>query len=257
MIKYKSSSISVKNNKDINKPNEDYFLCDDENGIYLLVDGVSRDKINGVYPNPSPAYWVSKLFVESVYGFLVSNINIKNNTIEVIYEAIKNGNGEIKKYNDKIKWDNNFLPGTVGIVAVIRNSQLFYGYIGDCYGLVINKKNKHIFTKCQTENIGKHKKEFSSIEIRNEICNNKYHPYSYGVLNGDIRAMDFVNCGSINLLDKDKILICSDGFSDVIKKLTGENMYSMTLEQMIKKSNELDDKTMIIIGEEIYDKKNR
>lgn len=256
MVKYKSSSISVRNSKDKNKPNEDYFLCDDKEGIYLLVDGVSRDKINGIYPNPSPAYYVSKLFVESVYEFLVSNINKNKNIIDVINAAIRFGNDEIKEYNDKRKWDNNFLPGTVGIVAIIWNSQLFYGYIGDCYGLIVNRKSKRIFTACQTENIVKHKKEFSSVEIRNRICNNKSHPYSYGVLNGDIRAIDFVNCGSISLLDSDKIVMCSDGFSDVIKNLTGEDMYLMTLEQMIKKSNEHDDKTMIIIGEETYDKEH-
>lgn len=249
MIKYKSSSISIKNNKNINKPNEDYHLCDNKNGIYLLVDGVSRDKINGIYPNPSPAFDVSKLFVEFVYKFLTENLYTNKDIQSLLYNAMEVGNAEIQKYNNKRNWEDNFLPGTVGIIVVIQNRKIFFAYIGDCYGVIINK-TKHIFTKCQTEKIAEHKKEFSAREIRNTICNNKLHPYSYGVLNGDERAIDFVHCCSMNIQRKDKIILCSDGFSDILKKIPGEKIYTMTLEQMIKNSSESDDKTMIIIEED-------
>ena len=36
MVKYTSSAITIKNCKDINKPNEDYYFCDDDKGIYIL-----------------------------------------------------------------------------------------------------------------------------------------------------------------------------------------------------------------------------
>lgn len=101
MIKYKSNSISIINSKNINKPNEDYYFCDDNRGIYLLVDGVSRDKINGRYPNPSPAFDVSKLFVKSIYKFLLENINENVNVLELMCNAIKKGNKEIDEYNSK------------------------------------------------------------------------------------------------------------------------------------------------------------
>lgn len=250
MVRYTSSTVTIKNHKGINKPNEDYYLSDDEKGIYILVDGVSRDKVNGIYPNPSPSFLVSKIFVESVYNFLSTNFN--ENILDVLYEAIKVGNDEIKNYNDKVKWENDFLPGTVGIIVIIRNSKLFYAYIGDCYGLVLNG-DKHIFSKCQTENIAKHKKEFSAFEIRNIICNNENHPYSYGVLNGDIRAMKFVNCGELDICESNKILLCSDGFSDIIKSFSGEELYKMEIEQMVTSSNESDDKTMILIEGRTYD----
>lgn len=246
MTKYKSSSISIKNSKNINKPNEDYCVCDDDRGIYLLVDGVSRDKINGIYPNPSPALDVSKLFVNSVYKFLLANINKSVDILDLLCKAIKKGNNEINEYNSKKEWIDNFLPGTVGIIAVIQNYELFFAYIGDCYGLILNNR-KNIFTKCQTEEIANHKKKFSAYEIRNEICNNKSHPYSYGVLNGDFRAMDFVNYGIIDIQTKDKILICSDGFSDIIKSISGKELYQMTIDQMIRKANGSDDKTMVMI----------
>lgn len=249
MVSYKSSSISIKNKRNIDKPNEDYYLCDDTKGIYLLVDGVSRDKVNGIYPNPSPAFDVSKLFVESVYKFLASNINKHTDILDLLCNAIRTGNDKINKYNSKKRWVDDFLPGTVGIVIVIQNYKLFFAYIGDCYGLILNDR-KHIFTRCQTEKIAAHKKEFSAYEIRNEICNNKSHPYSYGVLNGDFRAMDFVNYDLIDIQSMDKILLCSDGFSDLIKDLSAEELYKMQIDQMIRKSNESDDKTIVIIEED-------
>lgn len=59
--------------------------------------------------------------------------------------------------------------------------------------------------RCQTEKIIQNKGEFSSIKIRNEICNNKGHHYSYGVLNADKRALDFIEYGVAKIFEKDKI----------------------------------------------------
>lgn len=249
MVKYKSSSRSIENKKNMNKPNEDYFLCDDERGIYILVDGVSRDKVNGIYPNPSPSFAVSKIFVESTHKFLLANINKKVDISHLLHGAVKKGNDEIKKYNKHKEWIDGFWPGTVGIVIILQNHKLFFAYIGDCYGLVVNKSKK-LFTKCQTEKIAEHKKEFSAYEIRNKICNNKSHPYSYGVLNGDLKAMDFVRYDKIEIQSGDKIFLCSDGFSDIIKNLSSKELYKITIDQMIENSKESDDKTVIVIEEE-------
>lgn len=116
--------------------------------------------------------------------------------------------------------------------------------------VISNKGDKTIFTQCQTEKIANHKKEFSVYEIRNEICNNESHPYSYGVLNGDFRAMNFIKYDSKDILSNDKIIICSDGFSDIIKNVSGKKLYQMTIDQMTTRANELDDKTMVIIEED-------
>ncbi|MCM1498333.1 MAG: hypothetical protein NC124_07670 [Clostridium sp.] len=249
MVKYKSSSKSIENKKNINKPNEDYFLCDDERGIYILVDGVSRDKVNGIYPNPSPSFDVSKLFVESTHKFLSTNIGKNISILDLLYDAIKKGNDEIRKYNKQKEWIDDFLPGTVGIVAIILDYKLFFAYIGDCYGLVLNESKK-IFTKRQTEKIADHKSEFSAYEIRNKICNNKSHPYSYGVLNGDFKAMDFVKYDKIDIQSGDKIFLCSDGFSDIVENLSSKELYKITIDQMIEKSNTSDDKTVVVIEED-------
>lgn len=246
MCKYRSIASSFANTKNINKPNEDYYLCDDKNGIYILVDGVSRDKINGIYPNPSPALEVSKLFVNEAYDYIVRYQNLYDRNEYLLQKAMINGNSAIKAYNECYMWENDFFPGTVGIIVFLKEGKLYYSYIGDCYGILIGKQ-KRIFTKCQTKEIARHKKEYSSIEIRNDICNNVKHPCAYGVLNGDVRAKDFMISGVINTKAYDEVILCSDGFSDVVTQFSGLEMKEMSIEEMNEAGNLQDDKTIIQI----------
>lgn len=244
-MKFVSESVTYRNNRWADKPNEDYFICDDIRQFYILVDGVSRDKIGGIYPNPSPAREVSEIFVNVVYEYL------KRYPIHLsMMEAVRLGNEEIAKYNSKVKWKNDFLPGTVGIVAIIEEEVMHYCYIGDCYGLKISEAGeKTFFTECQTQMVAKYGKQYTAQEIRNEICNNKAHSCSYGVLNGDIRAMDFVVSGMTEIESGEKILLCSDGFDDLIKNYSATDLYEMPLTEMKNRSENRDDKTMIVIGE--------
>ncbi len=242
-MKFISESVTYPNRRWADKPNEDYYLCDDERQIYILVDGVSRDKIGGIYPNPSPSREVSEIFVNIVYDYLKLH-----SQHFLLQEAINKGNNEIAKYNERIKWENDFLPGTVGIVAVIRDKTMYYCYIGDCYGLKISRTgDKTFFTECQTKLIAKYGKNFTAYEIRNKICNNKEHPYSYGVLNGDASAMDFVVSGMIEIDNDEKIILCSDGFDDLVKNYSAPELYKMSLEEMRDKSENRDDKTLITV----------
>ena len=46
---------TAKNTRYADKPNEDLFFFDEASGFAMILDGVSRDRENGIYPNPSPA----------------------------------------------------------------------------------------------------------------------------------------------------------------------------------------------------------
>lgn len=243
-MKYISDSVTFQNSRWADKPNEDYIICDDGNQLYILVDGVSRDKSGGIYPNPSPAREVSVLFANTVYDYLVSN-----HEHIMMQEAIRLGNQKIAEFNGKVKWENNFLPGTVGIVSMIENRKMYYCYIGDCYGLKICMNGKKVFfTECQTKQIAKHRKKYTAYEIRNQICNNKEHPDAYGVLNGDIRALDFVVQGEIEMQEDDRIILCSDGFDDLVTMYSALDLYNMPLEEMYGNSENKDDKTLVRIS---------
>lgn len=253
-----SIGITQKNQRGNDKPNEDFYLMDDKNGIYIIVDGVSRDRENGVYPNPSPAAEVSQLFVQKAYDYLKNHIKEEENIEELIFRAMAVGNDEIALYNQRQKWADDFYPGTVGIIACLKREHFYYGYIGDCYGvyLNLNRRYTNVFTKCQTEKIALHKKEFTSYEIRNVICNNMEHPYSYGVLNGNKAALDFVEIAMFPIYNNDRILLCTDGVADALKGLLSRKIYGISLEDILRISKETDDKTIISIKVQEYGKEN-
>lgn len=79
-----------KNTKKFHKSNEDYALADDNNGIYIIVDGVSRDRLKGVYPEPSPSRHVSELFVRQAYECLKQNC-LKMNSESIVKQAFESG----------------------------------------------------------------------------------------------------------------------------------------------------------------------
>lgn len=244
-MKYISSCGTIKNTKIYDKPNEDFVLCDDERNIYILLDGVSRDKINGKYPNPSPAQEVTELFAREAYDYLKKNSGQYD--LEQVKGAFIKGNEAIENYNTKY---NDFLPGTVGIICIVDEDRLFYGYIGDCYGRLISKSEIKFFTKCQTREIAIHKKEFSASEIRNKICNNPRHPYAYGVLTGQKEAMEFVVLGECSLTNVDMVFLSSDGMEPYLSRLIRKDFVKKEadyyLEQSVVNSDE-DDKAVIIV----------
>lgn len=247
IFKFISTGERLRNTKLFDKPNEDYIIFDDENKVYILADGVSRDKTKSGYPNPSPAKEVAELFSKSVYQHLL------NSKEEDGYERVKNafvfGNEAVRKYNKNYSGD--FLPGTVGVVGLIESEWLYYGYIGDCYGRVLENEKVTVFTKCQTEKMEKHKKEFSLYEIRNNICNNKKHPYSYGVINGKKEAMDFVEMGKVNLRSIEKIILSSDGLEPYLSSLEPADFVDIDSNSCLMKSIDAmqkeDDKSIIVI----------
>lgn len=244
-MEFVSTCGTIKNTKIYDKPNEDFVLCDDERNIYILLDGVSRDKIDGKYPNPSPAREVTELFAREAYNYLEKKSGQYN--LEQIKKAFVKGNEAIENYNIKY---NDFLPGTVGIICIVVEDRLLYGYVGDCYGRLVSKEEINIFTRCQTKEIAIHKKEFSSSEIRNKICNNPQHPYAYGVLTGQKEAMEFVVFGECSLTNVDMVFLSSDGMESYLSSLSRKDFLQKEanyyLECSIKGKGE-DDKAVIII----------
>ena len=252
LMKYTSESISLPNSKPpLGRPNEDYCICDDEHGIYIMLDGVSRDAVGGVYPNPSPAAEASEIFAKNAYSYILDMLAMGFDASEfLILDAIHCGNRFVSCYNSSGTYD--FLPGTVGMVLMIDGCSVVYGFIGDCFGKVVSAGASRIFTRCQTEYVHKHKKEYTTHEIRNVICNNKGHPAGYGVLNGTDDAFLFVETGCFELLENEKIFLYTDGFEKYINPLPCCDLYNLTVECAKKlcesgQNNPDDDRTLIII----------
>lgn len=246
----KSTGFTIKNTRNYDKPNEDYYICDDKLKFYVIADGVSRDKIGGKYPNPSPAYEVSKIFCDNLYK-LIDNIQFTNENCSFeneLFEAIKLSNDCIYKSNKHYIYDY-FLPGTVAVIVLIIKNELYYAYIGDCEGCLLQNNEINKFTVCQTESISRNVKNYSAKTVRTKICNNINHIDGYGVLNGEEEALDFVRLGKIKLDSKFRILLYSDGFSEIINQLSYGKLKSLNIKHLIDDKNieGQDDRTIIII----------
>lgn len=235
------------------KPLEDYVLVDKESKIFIILDGVSRDKVNGIFPNPSPSLEVSQIFAEEVLRFL-ERLDLLNDVKHWLKQAVLEGNKKIEEYNNRKSWA--FLPGTVGIISVIRDSKLYYVFVGDCSGRILHKGKTKLFTYPQTELIKKHGGEFSADEIRNMICNNKNHPYGYGVFTGKLGVIDFLEFGEEPLHKGDLIVLATDGLDELFNREGFQITYPISAKGLITRAEELekdqkmlksDDKAVIAI----------
>lgn len=207
------ASASSKANNSADKPYEDSYLLDEDNHIYIVADGVTRDRIEGKYPNPSPAKQVSELFVKEVHKQLLQNMDNRDIS-QRLRQASISANQLI---NIKNRSYTDFAPGTVAIVALIENNQFHYLHIGDC-SLYRLGDDIQCLTIPQTKLIDEHRDAFTTSQVRNEIANNANHPYGYGVLNGDEDAQKFMEYHQFELTLNDKILIASDGLDALLKE---------------------------------------
>lgn len=247
-MRYKSSCYTLKNNVFEDKPNEDAFFADDNKNIYAVFDGVSRDRKNQVYPNPSPAKKITLIISKYIYRKMMSvgeltdlklnKIIRKANRIACIYNVLH--------YTSVGK----FKAGTVGVICYIKGNILNYVYIGDCSAYVVSKTGFLKITKKQTDNLLVNKGKYNKDEIRFNICNNIQHPCGYGVINGSSKAMDFLIFGKIELKEDDVIFLSSDGCDNVFHETNINDLNSKSAKELIEAfcmGKMQDDRTLVSV----------
>ena len=237
----------------IDKPNEDLFWFDKVQGTALVLDGVSRSRENGIYPNPSPACMVTKIFAQAACAVLTAPG--REGAKEKLCAAVMAGNTAVAHANEGFPSD--FLPGTVGVLVLVEGNSLHYAYVGDSIGIALSQGGASSFTFPQTKAIHDHLGEFTSHEIRTYICNNIRHPYGYGVWTGQDGVMDFLCTGIVSLKEGDRVILCTDGIDAFLAAIGLESLCTMDSRTILKKAMAfqkpegwMDDRTMIIIDTE-------
>lgn len=198
---------TAKNTCYADKPDEDYFFFDEASGFAMILDGVTRDRENGIYPNPSPACRACNAFAEAAQAVLLNKSDAS--PIARLKAAAYAGNEAVALANEG--FSSPFLPGTVGVLTLFSENKLYYAYIGDSNGILISNGTMSYFTEPQTAEVHRHRKEFTSDEIRTVICNNPSHPCGYGVWNGMPSSAEFLRVGELPLSVGDKVFLCTDG----------------------------------------------
>ena len=247
---YSMRAITLRNTKFEDKPNEDYYSVDERAGAALLLDGVSRDRENGRYPTPSPSVEANAAFAAAAFDIMCAYRGGTEG--ETLKTAAKAGNDAVAVMNRG--FGGYFLPGTVGILALLKEAKLYYAYIGDCNGAVLDRKGMRYFTCAQTAEVHKRRGEFTSREIREDICNNRLHPCGYGVWNGKAGAADFLRTGEESLETGARVILFSDGFDGLFDAIKPDELYLMSTEKITALAAgfnaplPMDDRTLIVIG---------
>lgn len=249
-MRYPMRGITLRNTKFADKPNEDLYRTDEETGAVLLLDGVSRDRENGRYPVPSPSLAASEAFAGA--AFIQMRRADGQTAVEKLKCAVEAGNRAVFEANHG--FEGYFLPGTVGILALVEGGALHYAYIGDCCGAVLGAEGLRRFTSAQTEEVHRRRDEFTSREIRANICNNINHPCGYGVWNGSGGAADFLRTGTVMLREGERVLLFTDGFAALFEGSGAQRLFNVSTPELLcaaqafDAGGPMDDRTLVVIG---------
>lgn len=201
---YASTSIGKKRNK-----NEDYYFAgmltipklEKQIGLFIVADGM------GGYSGGDIA---SKLAVNTVTNTINLNIDtICENVSGVIKEAIVNANIEIKKLADNDKTYINM--GTTIAVVLIVDNIAYHSEIGDTRIYHLSGDNLTQVSKDDTF-VGKLVED--GVITKEESI---YHPQRH-VLTMALGIYNDINIkiDSFNIRKNDKILLCSDGLTNMV-----------------------------------------
>ncbi len=270
---------------DSDKPNEDYFIIDNDLGLAILADGVTRSRdTNGEYPNGSTI--APKLACEKTREYIkdLSRINIPQNII--LESSVRNANETIWKENLKlleaqnIDYDSVDYFGTTLCVLWIHKREekilAVFGFIGDSIAIHIPKDGQaclltidqlascYRYTKPFFENLAKKEglspedaKRKRLIYQRKEARNKTLaldpngNNIGYGVLTGERDAMHFFEIQKLILCVGDKIIMASDAISVLSKKtFSGEPEKINHYNEIIKLASQttIEDVPQLLIG---------
>ncbi len=239
-MKYTCDYCSVKHKRNLNKPSEDIVYIDSERGIFILLDGVTRPHSEyDEAPDESAVCEVNKIFVSSVTEYLNHHANDED-AEAALRGAVRLGNEKISEYR-KIKSQSEwgYYPGTLGIIAILRGSRLYYLSAGDCVGALIRSGSKLFFgTEMALDAISLNK---PTKEVRYKLyCNHPENPLSYTIYNGDAGVESTACFSFIDLAFGDFVILASDGISSLVKYEKASALVNMSAEQMIAESEKFD-----------------
>lgn len=256
-IRYKTDFASAPHTRDIDKPNEDRLLVDEERGIFIVLDGVTR--VHSEYkeaPFESAAGEVGDIFLGAVYSYLCDHVSDPDPKV-ILNDAVRVANSLIKDYrSQKSEEEWGFYPSTLGIISLLRDGTLYYLSVGDCIGVLLREKSKILFGReCTLEAVDLH--EVSKKERYATYCNHPENHLSYTVFNGDDVVMAGVEYSYVDIHEGDILFLATDGIGNYLKYEKVCDLKEQSAEEIISLSGKYDtlpysnygdDKTLIKIS---------
>lgn len=243
------------------RPNEDYMLADQQNGIFIICDGISRTCFeNENYPDPSPAAMAARLVASNIHEQLCKTTpGAHGDWKSRLRSAIERANRKLAEFNlqsfSSFDLGANDRAGTSCLVAIFENGNICIAAIGNCSALV--QSSNRIDRFCGFQN---HKllatyplpHENQQLEKIRGHRNKKGDAYGYGELTGESAALDFIEFTAFAVDNTSTIYLYSSGAQNFFERGI-PNQASFTLEELdqriAKDANErglaLDDRTVI------------
>lgn len=254
-MKWTVQSTGAKNNRSALKPNEDAYLADSENGIFIVADGVTMsadDYHEGM--QKSPAGMAAEIAVSAIHESLLS--------IDDAKEALKHG---LKSAIERCEIMNRQYPTEYPACAVlvaccIRDGRIYCGYMGDSQAFILRDGARIPLTERQTARLNAyyaaHGNRPDKRYIYDHITNHIEHPLSYGVVMGDMRVMDLLIISSMAIEPGDRVIISTDGMEDYLLFAGPDELKISSAEEMLARSlpydsapysKYADDKSLILV----------
>ena len=233
-------SVSVPHGREIEKPNEDKLLVDKENGIFIVLDGVTR--VHAEYeatPFESAALDVSEIFLRHAYEYIKAHI-CDPDPKEILESAVMCGNLEVRKYREKKslqEWE--YYPSTVGIMAILRDGTLHYLCVGDCLGVLLRGSAKILFGRqfaLEAVDLTHVSKKYRY----DNLCNHPKNHLSYTVYNGDEEVMNGLDYSFIDLHEGDVVFLASDGIGNYLRYEKNADLIKQSADEIIALSGKYD-----------------
>ena len=243
MFEIVGMGFSVRNKVNPNKPNEDYFICDNELQIYIIADGVTRpDEEYTVDAESSSSQVLSKLFVDSLHSYLSSIPDENTDWKTILSNGIHFANSVVSKryvgYSGRV-------PATVFLAVIIRNGILYFAHVGDLCGIIIRDTARIVFTTSGTygveriERFDEFKSKFTQQYRYSSVLNQISSPIGYGAITGSESVFDFISISSLKLELGDVLVLASDGLNEYLTMEKTSKLREMKPEEIIKSSEEL------------------
>lgn len=236
--------------QEISKPNEDFHIIDQENGIYLIADGVTRPHEEYKSGRESVAAQCAKKLCQCVYDHLLHKT--QSDPGMALMDAMIAGNQSISHLRDSRH--SKYEPCSTFIGAILKGNTLYFSNCCDTVGFLIRDLVKIQLTERQN-----HLAELLSYakdKVYKELHNNMNDPAGFGIFNGDERLKNFLAVSHITLYPGDRIILASDGLSQYLHATRASRLREASLQQIFDDSMEYDrppfqkyadDKTCIII----------